>query len=342
MQVPASGSGSLVFRIDPLAPAAEVLKEHDVVMEIEVRRPAVVRAAQVTRCEVMCICTTAASAATHPSLHGPHTACAHAPQGVPIADDGTVEFRNEERVEFTHIVRSKHIGASRRLLPIPAARHGSPTPRTALPATCRPDSPAQPAQRLPMPHQLHACQPAQVTAHRSVSGLAQARCGVLLPAEEWLNVKVLREGEMRDLRYRLNLRRPLVPVLAGVDSWSTPTEARMRSAAALSHPGIFYLPTPGSSTALGSTCCTVAPTAGTAGDDTAVACRPPLAQAGARADPGAGGRVPRARGRAGQHWTQSVLNHCTLTVLLPTAGCLRQPEGPARSVVARLAEAGRS
>ena len=24
--------------------------------------------------------------------------------------DGTVEFRNEERVEFSHIVRSKHIG----------------------------------------------------------------------------------------------------------------------------------------------------------------------------------------------------------------------------------------
>ena len=32
-------------------------------------------------------------------------------EDVPIADDGTVEFRNEERVEFTHIVRSKHIGA---------------------------------------------------------------------------------------------------------------------------------------------------------------------------------------------------------------------------------------
>ena len=30
--------------------------------------------------------------------------------GVPIADDGTVEFRNEERVEFSHIVRAKHIG----------------------------------------------------------------------------------------------------------------------------------------------------------------------------------------------------------------------------------------
>ena len=31
-------------------------------------------------------------------------------QGVPVADDGTVQFRNEERVEFSHIVRSKHIG----------------------------------------------------------------------------------------------------------------------------------------------------------------------------------------------------------------------------------------
>ncbi len=67
VQVPPTGSGSLVFKIDPLAPAAQVLKEHDVVMEIE---------------------------------------------GVPIADDGTVEFRNEERVEFSHIVRSKHIGGS--------------------------------------------------------------------------------------------------------------------------------------------------------------------------------------------------------------------------------------
>jgi len=58
-------SGSLVYKIDPLAPAHEVLKENDVVMQID---------------------------------------------GVPIADDGTVEFRNEERVEFSHIVRAKHIG----------------------------------------------------------------------------------------------------------------------------------------------------------------------------------------------------------------------------------------
>ena len=58
-------SGSLVYKIDPLAPANSVLKENDVVMEID---------------------------------------------GVPIADDGTVEFRNEERVEFSHIVRAKHIG----------------------------------------------------------------------------------------------------------------------------------------------------------------------------------------------------------------------------------------
>ena len=66
LQVPPNGSGSLVFKIDPMAPATSVLKENDVVLEIE---------------------------------------------GVPIADDGTVEFRNEERVEFSHIVRSKHIGA---------------------------------------------------------------------------------------------------------------------------------------------------------------------------------------------------------------------------------------
>lgn len=54
-----------MYKIDPLAPANNVLKENDVVMEID---------------------------------------------GVPIADDGTVEFRNEERVEFSHIVRAKHIG----------------------------------------------------------------------------------------------------------------------------------------------------------------------------------------------------------------------------------------
>ena len=65
LQVAAQQSGSLIYRIDPLAPAHEVLKENDVVMQID---------------------------------------------GVPIADDGTVEFRNEERVEFSHIVRAKHIG----------------------------------------------------------------------------------------------------------------------------------------------------------------------------------------------------------------------------------------
>ena len=65
MQVAPLQSGSLVYKIDPLAPAHEELKENDEVMQID---------------------------------------------GVPIADDGTVEFRNEERVEFSHIVRAKHIG----------------------------------------------------------------------------------------------------------------------------------------------------------------------------------------------------------------------------------------
>lgn len=66
LQVAPHQSGSLVYKIDPLAPANDVLKENDVVMEID---------------------------------------------KVSIADDGTVEFRNEERVEFSHIVRAKHIGA---------------------------------------------------------------------------------------------------------------------------------------------------------------------------------------------------------------------------------------
>lgn len=60
-----------MYKIDPLAPAHDVLKENDVVMEID---------------------------------------------KVPIADDGTVEFRNEERVEFSHIVRAKHIGKTVSLL----------------------------------------------------------------------------------------------------------------------------------------------------------------------------------------------------------------------------------
>ena len=68
LQVAANQSGSLVYKIDPLAPAHDVLQENDVVMEID---------------------------------------------KVPIADDGTVEFRNEERVEFSHIVRAKHIGLNR-------------------------------------------------------------------------------------------------------------------------------------------------------------------------------------------------------------------------------------
>ena len=36
-------------------------------------------------------------------------------------------------------------------------------------------------------------------------------------ADDWLAVKVLRDGVMTNLKYQLNLRRPLVPVLAGVD-----------------------------------------------------------------------------------------------------------------------------
>mmetsp|Transcript_42586 Transcript_42586/g.101114 ORF Transcript_42586/g.101114 Transcript_42586/m.101114 type:complete len:599 (+) Transcript_42586:214-2010(+) len=60
-------SGSLIYKIDPLAPAAQVLREGDVLLEVD---------------------------------------------GVKIADDATVEFRDDERVEFTHMVRSKHIGES--------------------------------------------------------------------------------------------------------------------------------------------------------------------------------------------------------------------------------------
>ena len=61
-----SMSGSLVFKLEPLAPAAAVLAVNDVVLAIE---------------------------------------------EVPIADDGTIEFRDEERVDFAFQVRGKHIGA---------------------------------------------------------------------------------------------------------------------------------------------------------------------------------------------------------------------------------------
>jgi len=66
-QMDPNASGSLVYRIDPLAPAAEILKEGDIVLEVE---------------------------------------------GVPIADDGTVEFRDDERVEFTHLVRGCRLRTS--------------------------------------------------------------------------------------------------------------------------------------------------------------------------------------------------------------------------------------
>src|ERR1700712_5397322 len=66
--MPDARSGSLVYRLDPLAPAAEVLAEGDVVTEVD---------------------------------------------GVTVADDGTVSFRHEERVEFSHLIRCKHIGAPR-------------------------------------------------------------------------------------------------------------------------------------------------------------------------------------------------------------------------------------
>ena len=113
MQVPPNGSGSLVFRIDPLAPAAEVLKEHDVMMEIEVHRLKSMNLRYTSSCASVrhkhIPSTTVVSRCA--ACQQVMSACA---QGVPIADDGTVEFRNEERVEFTHIVRSKHIGAGRR------------------------------------------------------------------------------------------------------------------------------------------------------------------------------------------------------------------------------------
>lgn len=63
-------SGSLVFKVDPLSKAHNVLQTDDVILEVD---------------------------------------------GVDVADDATIEFRKEERVEFSHIIRSKHIGDILRL-----------------------------------------------------------------------------------------------------------------------------------------------------------------------------------------------------------------------------------
>lgn len=82
-QMPDARSGSLVYRLDPLAPAAEVLAEGDVVTEVD---------------------------------------------GVAVADDGTVSFRHEERVEFSHLIRCKHIGAP---YPLPLFEVLTHCPRTA-------------------------------------------------------------------------------------------------------------------------------------------------------------------------------------------------------------------
>jgi len=55
----------VVYKIDPLSQASQVLQVNDVVLEVD---------------------------------------------GVPIADDGTVQFRDDERVDFSHIIRRKHLG----------------------------------------------------------------------------------------------------------------------------------------------------------------------------------------------------------------------------------------
>ena len=78
--MPDARSGSLVYRLDPLAPAAEVLAEGDVVTEVD---------------------------------------------GVAVADDGTVSFRHEERVEFSHLIRCKHIGAPHPLQLFPGRCSGT-------------------------------------------------------------------------------------------------------------------------------------------------------------------------------------------------------------------------
>ncbi len=47
--------------------------------------------------------------------------------------------------------------------------------------------------------------------------MSSAKGGRTSAAGDWLNALVLRDGKQMSVKYQLNLRRPLVPVLAGVD-----------------------------------------------------------------------------------------------------------------------------
>ena len=80
-----------MYKTDPLAPANSVLRENDVVIEMD--GTVIADGALGSACAFV-------SAAWSQAELRQVMRCA----------DATVEFRNEERVEFSHIVRSKHIG----------------------------------------------------------------------------------------------------------------------------------------------------------------------------------------------------------------------------------------
>ena len=65
LHVPEGKTGVMVVEVDPLSQAFDVVKERDVILEV---------------------------------------------QGHVVADDGTATFRNDERIEYVHFVRSMHVG----------------------------------------------------------------------------------------------------------------------------------------------------------------------------------------------------------------------------------------
>eukprot|EP00210_Caulerpa_lentillifera_P005347 g5110.t1 len=71
LKVPDGKCGCVVYKVDPLSQANEILKVNDVVLEVD---------------------------------------------DVSVADDGTIQFREDERVDFAHIIRQKHLGDSLKLL----------------------------------------------------------------------------------------------------------------------------------------------------------------------------------------------------------------------------------
>ena len=136
VQVPGDRSGCVIHELDPLAPAACVLQQKDVVLEIEGARIADDGTIQVC-------CQTAATATAPAATDGFCAAPAAATSKsclcrnwLPQAPDrlfaALLQFRHEERVELVHAVRGKHLGACPRAARTPATCLHPTTPVLCL------------------------------------------------------------------------------------------------------------------------------------------------------------------------------------------------------------------